>query len=130
MLRIFFIGAGGALGAILRYLLSGAAQRFFNGSFPWGTLCVNLSGALIIGFLWGTFEYIVASQDIKMMLFIGFLGSFTTFSTFSLESFHLIRDNEYGLFLINVMASFFVGIMLVFMGYFISQYLFVLIRRY
>lgn len=129
MLRFFYIAVGGAAGALLRYWLSGVAQRIFNSGFPWGTLSVNLIGSLIIGFLWGMFETVVVSQNMKIMIFIGLLGSFTTFSTFSLESFHLIRDGEYNLFLMNVTASFLLGIALIFAGYFISQYLFVLVRR-
>ena len=129
MLRLFYISVGGAVGALMRYWLSGVTQKAFNGGFPWGTLSVNLIGSLIIGFLWGMFESVVISQNMKVMIFIGLLGSFTTFSTFSLESFHLIRDGEYNLFLMNTIASFILGIALVFVGYFISQYLFALIRR-
>lgn len=129
MLRILYIAVGGAVGAVMRYWLSGIIQRVFNSGFPWGTLSVNLVGSLIIGFLWGAFEAVVVSQNMKIMIFIGLLGSFTTFSTFSLESFHLIRDGEYNLFLMNFVATFLFGIVLVFAGYFISQYLFALIRR-
>ncbi|MBU2540893.1 MAG: fluoride efflux transporter CrcB [Candidatus Omnitrophica bacterium] len=129
MLRVLYIAIGGAVGAVMRYWLSGVTQRIFNGGFPWGTLSVNLVGSLIIGFLWGMFESVVVSQNVKIMIFIGLLGSFTTFSTFSLESFHLIRDGEYNLFLMNTLSSFLLGIVLVFAGYFISQYLFALIRR-
>ena len=129
MLRVLYIAVGGAIGAVLRYWFSGVTQRIFNGGFPWGTLSVNLIGSLIIGFLWGMFESVVVSQNMRIMIFIGLLGSFTTFSTFSLESFHLIRDGEYNLFLMNTVASFLLGIALVFVGYFISQYLFALVRR-
>jgi len=129
MLRLFYIAIGGAAGAILRYWFSGVTHRIFNGGFPWGTLSVNLIGSLVIGFLWGIFESVVVSQNIRVLLFVGLLGSFTTFSTFSLESFHLIRDGEYSLFLMNIVFSFILGIVLVFAGYFVSQYVFSLIRR-
>ena len=129
MWRVLYIAVGGAVGAVMRYWFSGIAQRVFNGGFPWGTLSVNLTGSLMIGFLWGMFESIIVSQDVKIMIFIGLLGSFTTFSTFSLESFLLIRDGEYNLFLMNIALSFVLGIALVFVGYFLSQYLFTLIRR-
>jgi CrcB protein len=129
MLRFFCISVGGAVGALLRYWFSGVTQKLFNGGFPGGTLSVNLVGSLLIGFMWGVFESVVISQNMRMMIFIGLLGSFTTFSTFSLESFHLIRDGEYNLFLVNITISFFLGIVLVFTGYFISQYLLDFIRR-
>ena len=128
MVRIFYIAIGGAAGATLRYWLSGAAQRIFSGEFPWATLSVNLIGSLAIGFLWGMLESVAVSPNIRVLLFVGVIGSFTTFSAFSLESFHLLRDGQHGLFLINVMASFFLSIALVFVGHFISQYLFASIK--
>jgi len=129
MLRLFFIGLGGAIGALLRYWASGAAQGIFHDNFPGGTLTVNLLGSLVIGFLWGTFESVVVSQNIRIFLFIGMLGSFTTLSTFSLESFHLLRNGEYVFCAINIMLSFIASICLVFAGYLASQYLFNLVRR-
>jgi fluoride exporter len=105
MLRFFYIAFGGS-------------------SFPWGTLSVNLIGSFLIGFLWGMFESVIVSQNARILIFIGLLGSFTTFSTFSLESFHLVRDGEYGLFIANILSSFVLGILLVFAGYFLSRLLF------
>ena len=92
MWKLAVIAAGGGLGAILRYLVSGVTYRYFSGGFPWGTLSVNLIGSLIIGLLWGMFETVSISPNIRLFLFIGILGSFTTFSAFSLENFHLVRD--------------------------------------
>jgi len=82
----------------------------------------------MIGFLWGMFESVMVSQNIKLFCLIGLLGSFTTFSTFSLENFNLLRDGEYSLFAINVLASFILGIILVFIGYVVSRYAFNTIR--
>ena len=128
MLRFLFIGLGGAIGALLRYGVSGLTHRFINGGFPWGTLMVNLIGSLMIGFLWGMFESVIVSQNIKLFCLIGLLGSFTTFSTFSLENFNLLRDGEYSLFAINIVGSFMLGILLVFVGYVVSRYAFNAIR--
>lgn len=124
MLRFFYVGIGGAIGAVLRYCVSGITYRFLGGGFPWGTLSVNLIGSLLIGFLWGLFESVVVSQNIRLLLFIGILGSFTTFSTFSLENFHLLRDKEFGFFALNVTVNLLFGIILIFAGYFISRYIF------
>lgn len=128
MLRFFYIAIGGAIGALLRYWISGVANRLFYSEFPWGTLSVNLIGSLIIGFLWGISEFVFISRDMKVLIFIGILGSFTTFSTFSLESFHLLRDGEYGFLSINIFLNFFLGIVLVFAGVFLSRYIFNLTR--
>ncbi len=128
MTRLLYIAAGGAIGALLRYSVSGVIHRFLSNGFPWGTLGVNLSGSLLIGFLWGMFESVIVSQNIRLMIFIGILGSFTTFSTFSLENFHLLRDGEYGMFALNVSLSFVLGIVLVFAGYFVSRYIFNMAR--
>ncbi|MCF7875326.1 MAG: fluoride efflux transporter CrcB [Candidatus Omnitrophica bacterium] len=121
MLKLFNIAIGGAAGALLRYWVSGLTYRFFSGGFPWGTLSVNLVGSLLIGLFWGIFDSIAISQNLKLFIFIGLLGSFTTFSTFSLENFHLLRDGEYWFVFFNVVLSLFLGISLVFIGFFISK---------
>ena len=121
MLKFFNIAVGGAAGALFRYWISGLTYRFFSGGFPWGTLAVNLIGSLAIGLIWGISEAVVISQNIKVLIFIGVLGSFTTFSTFSLENFHLLRDREYFFVFGNIMVSMILGVMLVFAGFFMSK---------
>ena len=116
-MNTLFVAAGGAVGAVLRYVVSGWSQRMFPATFPWGTLIVNLSGSLVIGLLWGTFESVVVSPNIRLFVLIGLLGSFTTFSTFSLESLNLVRDGEYALLCWNVSLSVILGIGLAFTGY-------------
>jgi len=128
MIKLFYIAGGGAIGSISRYWMSGIAHRFFESSFPWGTLVVNLTGSLAIGLLWGLSEAVTLSQNIKLLLFIGILGSFTTFSTFSLENFHLIRDGEYWFAAANIFASIFFGVILAFGGYFAVRYAITLIK--
>jgi len=117
MTKLFYIAAGGALGAVLRYSVSGWSHRLLPGIFPWGTLVVNLAGSLVIGMLWALFEVTVVSQNARLFLFMGLLGSFTTFSTFSLEGFHMIRDGEFGYLLWNILLNVVLGIGFVFAGY-------------
>ena len=121
MLKFLYIAAGGAIGALLRYLSAGLAHRFFNAGFPWGTLSVNLLGSFFVGLLWGLSETVLISQNMRLFLFIGILGAFTTFSAFSLENFNLLRDGEYWFAALNVFLNVFFGIALVFAGYFMLR---------
>ncbi len=97
MIKIAVIGLGGFAGAIFRYLLSGAVHSFFHASsFPFGTMVVNVSGCFIIGFGGGLIESRqFFSPELRAFLFIGILGSFTTFSTFGLETFNLAKNGQW-----------------------------------
>ena len=128
MIKLLTIGLGGAAGAVLRYWVSGWTYRFLRDGFPWGTLGVNLIGSLSIGLIWGVSENLPLSQNAKAFILIGLLGSFTTFSTFSLETFHLIRDGEYWWALYNSALSVILGIGLVFTGFLASRTLMDTIR--
>ncbi len=128
MTKILLLAAGGAIGTVLRYSLSGVTYKFFNGVFPWGTLAVNLTGSFIIGILWGLFEIETLSSNVRNFVFIGILGGFTTFSTFALESFSLFRDGEVKLAITNLLASNVLGILLVFAGFLIARYILNIIR--
>ncbi|HDK16823.1 MAG TPA: fluoride efflux transporter CrcB, partial [Nitrospirae bacterium] len=94
MVKIILLATGGAIGTVFRYALSGLTYRVFDSVFPWGTLFVNLSGSLVIGLLWGFFEIESLPSNLRSFVFIGILGGFTTFSTFTLESFSMFRDGE------------------------------------
>lgn len=92
-------------------------SKTINKHFPYGTLVVNLIGAFIIGFLWELFQNVIVSTNIRVFLFMGILGAFTTFSTFSLETVNLIKDKEYITALINILISNLGCIILVFSGF-------------
>lgn len=123
MLRLFLVAAGGAIGTLFRYLLSGLDYKFSNGVFPFSTFLINLTGSFVIGFLWGLFEGLTVSPNVRMFIFIGVLGGFTTFSTFSLENFNLLRDGEIKIALWNIFITNIAGIVLVFIGFILSRYL-------
>jgi len=129
MSKLSFIAIGGAIGALLRYTLSGVAYKYLGSGFPWGTLCVNLIGAFAIGILWGLSEKTTISSDFRTFAFIGILGSFTTFSTYGLETFNLFRDGEIKLALANVLVTNVLGIALVISGFITSKYLMICIDR-
>ncbi len=116
MLRILYIAIGGAIGALLRYFVSGVAYKIMGATFPYGTLTVNLLGSFFIGFLFEALEESLISPDVRMMIFIGILGAFTTFSSFSLETVNLIRDSEFALALWNILLNNILGIGLAFLG--------------
>jgi fluoride exporter len=111
------IAIAGALGALARYGLEGVVSRRLPTAFPWGTLAVNASGALVLGFLFTlTPERLVVASRLRSVVAIGFLGAYTTFSTFSFETFRLLEDGARGLALLNVAASVALGLMAVYAG--------------
>jgi len=121
MLKFLLIGLGGAIGAVARYIVSGIDYKWSFGIFPVSTLIVNLSGSFVIGFLWGLFEVFAVSSNMRMFIFIGILGGFTTFSTFALENFNLLKDGERNIAFLNILISNMLGIGLVFAGYLIAK---------
>jgi CrcB protein len=93
VMTILAVALGGAFGAIARYGASGWVQAASGGFFPWGTLAVN--GSLALGFAVVWLQSAVAAAGLRELITIGFLGSFTTFSTFSYEALAMIRDGEW-----------------------------------
>ncbi len=94
--KILVVGFGGFLGAALRYVVSLYCVKWFGGSFPVGTLLVNVAGGLLMGFLMeiGT-NVFVMPENVRIFLTTGILGGLTTFSTFSYETVSLFNDGEY-----------------------------------
>ena len=97
------IGIGGFLGANARYLIAGWIAERYGTSFPYGTLVINVSGSFPIGFFLAlTTERIPAHPNWRLFWAIGFLGAYTTFSTFSFETFALVQEGSYLLALANI----------------------------
>ena len=94
-MTVLVVASGGALGAVARYLATGWVQDLSGSVFPWGTLAVNVVGSALLGFSLMWLQSTVASAELRQFIAIGFLGSFTTFSTFSYESVALLRDGEW-----------------------------------
>ena len=129
VIRLLYVALGGGLGALLRYLLSGIIQKQSASLFPYGTLVIILIGALLIGFLWELFQNITVSTNVRVFIFMGIIGAFTTFSTFSLETFNLLKDKQYITALINVLVNNVFCIILVFVGSFAARFLLKLIHK-
>ena len=123
MVKIVYILVGGAIGTYLRYAVSGYSYKLFDWIFPIGTLVVNLIGSFLIGLLWGIFEAGNLSPNIRVLLFIGILGGFTTFSSYMLETLNLYRDGEVRLAIINLFANNIFGLIMVIGGFFLSKLL-------
>jgi len=93
---LLLIGLGGFAGAVARYLLDGRISAATGGGFPWGTLAINVSGSFAIGLLFALVtERAALPADWRAPLMIGFLGSYTTFSTLSLESWRMIEGGAW-----------------------------------
>ena len=118
ILNIFLVAIGGALGSVSRYLVGGWVQSVSRSiDFPFGTLTVNLIGCFVIGFLSQLAESRgVFTPEARAFVFIGILGGFTTFSSFSNETFNLMRDGEMTYALVNIGANVGLGLALVWLG--------------
>ena len=93
---LWYIAAGSALGGISRYLVGGMVQKILDTTFPAGTLLVNLTGSFLLGlFLRYALETPTLTPELRAFLTVGFCGGYTTFSTFSYETFALLEDGEW-----------------------------------
>lgn len=118
MQKLLLIGLGGFAGAIMRYLMSGLPHKYLNGSFPYGTLLVNVLGCLLIGALMFLVEdRRMLASGTRLFLITGILGSFTTFSTFGFETYALLRESQYVSALANIGANLVFGLVAVVAGW-------------
>jgi len=93
MRQLAAVAIGGAAGAVMRWLMASAVQRLAGSAFPWGTFAVNALGSFLLGFLFvWLIERSTASELLRLGITVGFLGAFTTFSTYSLESVRLLQE--------------------------------------
>ena len=118
MLNILLVGLGGFIGSVLRYSISGLAQQISRSiDFPYGTLTVNLLGCFVIGFLSHLAETRgFFTSEARLVIFIGLLGGFTTFSSFGNETFNLARDGQFISGLTNIALNVIFGLLLVWAG--------------
>lgn len=117
MLSVWLVALGSAAGGVTRYLLTGAVQRAAGGSFPIGTLLVNVSGSFLLGFL---LRYTLAvpamTPQLRLGLTAGFCGGFTTFSTFSAETVTLVESGDYRRAALYATSSVLVSVVAVALG--------------
>jgi fluoride exporter len=119
---LVLIGLGGFAGAISRYLVDGFVSDRTGGGFPWGTLAVNATGSFVLGLLFAmTTERAIFPADLRGPLMIGFIGAYTTFSTYMLESWGLLESGSYGPAIANLGGSMVVGLAAVAVGLLIGR---------
>jgi CrcB protein len=115
---ILFVGLGGGIGSIMRFLTSRITARLV--AVQWlflGTLAANLIGCFFIGILSGwMLSYMPDNQPFRLLFIVGFCGGYTTFSTFAFENYRLIEMNQWGIFLLYLLASVVLGIIAVWLG--------------
>ncbi len=121
IIKLLAVAFGGSIGAVLRFLIYEIVDSRYHSDFPWATLTVNLLGSLAIGFLWGYFARIYVSPGIRLLIFVGILGSFTTFSTFTFDNFSLIKNGDYIYLTLYFLATNLFGISLAIGGYLLSK---------
>jgi fluoride exporter len=116
-MQLVLVGLGGFAGAIARWLVDGAVSDRNPTAFPLGTLTVNLVGSFLLGLLFAwVIERDLLPPDVRAPVMIGFLGAFTTFSTFMLESWRLVEDGAWALALLNLGGSLALGLVAVLGG--------------
>ena len=109
-LKIISVAIGGAIGAVVRYLINISPAANLFDKFPFPTFIINIIGSFLIGFMMIVFaDKFVVNENIRVAVIVGFLGAFTTFSTFEMEIFGLVREREFVTGFLYLFLSIFVG---------------------
>ena len=118
MQRILLIGFAGLAGTLGRYFMSGLVARRFGETFPVGTIIINVIGCVLAGLLFYVLqERSLVSETVRLAIMVGFLGGFTTFSAYGLQTFTLFRDGEVFLAFLNLAISNVLGLFMVWLGF-------------
>jgi CrcB protein len=121
-MNVLLVALGGSIGAVARYGLAGLVQRFTTPYFPFGTFVVNILGCLVFGILAGLAEHRFAlGPEARAFLLIGILGGFTTFSSFTFETFQLLRDAEFARASLNAFGQLVVGLFAMWLGFVLAR---------
>lgn len=120
---ILMVGAGSCAGGIARYLAGKAASAVLHTTFPWGTLCVNITGCFIIGVVYGfIYRGFALSDHVRLFITVGFCGGFTTFSTFMHENYLLLTGSQHLNAILYISASTAGGLLMVYFAYRLTRF--------
>jgi CrcB protein len=123
-IKLAWLALAGAAGTLSRYGLAGLVQRICGESFPWGTFAVNAIGCFLFGLVWTLAEErLIISGETRFIILTGFMGAFTTFSTFAFETNELLRDSEWLLAFGNLIGQNALGLVLMFLGLALGRWL-------
>lgn len=115
--KLAWLAVLGAAGTLARYWLDGVVQRWFGIKFPWGILVVNVLGCFLFGAVWTMAEErMTLSKETRFIILTGFMGAFTTFSTFSFQTGEFLRNAQWWLAFANVAAQIVLGLIFLFLG--------------
>jgi len=115
--KLLWMALAGGLGTLSRYGLAGFVQRMVGSGFPWGTLLVNVGGCFVFGILWAMLEMrLTITGELRTIVLVGFMGAFTTFSTFIFETSALLQDSEWILAIINLVTQNVGGVLFLLLG--------------
>lgn len=118
MLKVLYVGLAGLVGTIARYLIATGVDKNLNSRFPFGTIVVNIAGCFLAGLLFALFrERLQVSETVIAVVMIGFLGGFTTFSAYALQTFNFFEAGETSVALTNLLVSNLLGLLAVWAGY-------------
>jgi CrcB protein len=117
LIRYLLVAIGGGTGALVRYVAASAIMTRFGGKFPLGTLVINVTGSFLIGFLMTMLtERLQLDPRWRLLLVVGFLGGYTTFSSFEWETYTAVRGGELWTGMLNVVSSVMLGYVAVSLG--------------
>ena len=121
-MRYLLVLAGGGTGALARYVAASAIMTRFGGKFPLGTLTINVTGSFLIGFLMTMLtERFQLDPQWRLLLVVGFVGGYTTFSSFEWETFTAVRDGALWAAMLNIVSSVVLGCMAVWLGVMLAR---------
>jgi CrcB protein len=122
--KLILIAAAGAVGTLTRYWVSGLCHRLFGAGFAYGTLAVNVTGSLLFGVVWALSEERMAVSVLtRTVVLVGFMGAFTTFSTFAFETMNYVRDSQYIMAFVNISSNCLLGFGAIIAGMWIARIL-------